>query len=1024
MNISEICIRRPVFATVLSLVVVLLGLVSYGQLTIREYPKIDPPVVSVETRYPGASAEILETQVTQVLEDALAGIEGVDFITSISRQETSQITVTFQLDRNPSAAAADVRDRVSRVRQNLPAEVDEPIIEKVEADAQPTIYLAFSSNRHSPMEITDYVDRYVKDQLQTLPGMAQVRIFGERRYSMRIWLDPDKMAAYRVTPQDVEAALRRENIEIPAGLVESRYREFTVLLETDLKIPRQFNTMVIRKTDQGYLVRLNDIGRAQLAPRDERRIVRFNGQSAIALGVIKQATANPLDVSKSVRDRLPQIVAGLPAGMTSRVAYDRSLFIDASIENVYTTIGEAVVLVVLIIFVFLRSLRAILVPLVTIPISLIGGFALMSLFGFSINTLTLLAMVLAIGLVVDDAIVMLENIFRHVEAGKSPLEAAFQGSREIGFAIVAMSLTLAAVYVPIGFMGGTTGRLFTEFAITLAGTVVVSGFVALTASPMMCSLLLRHQSRHGWAYRAIERGLDGLNAGYRGALTRTMRVRPLVLLVGLAVAGCGYGAFTQLNSELAPYEDTGTIIGFIRAPVGSTIRFTDRYASEVEQIFSKIPEIERYFVVSGFPVVSQGIGFAGLQPWSRRKREQPEIIQSMFPAMIGITGVLAFPIRPPPLGQSVRDKPVQIVIQTTRPYLELQAMANKVLEKARAFPGLVNVDSDLRLNKPQLKLTIDRDKSADLGVSAEVLGRTLETFLGGRQVTRFKREGRQYDVVVQIDQRFRTNPTDIPRIYVRGSRNQLIQLGNLVRVTETVAPQELNHFNQLRAAKITANLAPGTSLSQALDYLERSVKDVLPPTAQIDYAGQSREFKVASGGIYLTFVLALAFIYLVLAAQFESFRSPFIIMLTVPLSIAGGLVALWLDGSTLNIYSQVGLVTLIGLITKHGILIVDFANKRVETGTPVADAVVEAAILRLRPILMTTGAMVFGAVPLAIASGAGAESRQDIGLVIVGGVLVGTFFTLFVIPAVYSYLAPRPKPAKASKTRPGEEALG
>ncbi len=1023
MNISEICIRRPVFATVLSLVVVLLGLVSYNELTVREYPKIDPPVVSVETRYPGASAEIMETQVTQILEDALAGIEGIDFITSISRQETSQISVTFTLDRNPSAAAADIRDRVSRVRRNLPPEVDEPVIEKVEADAQPTIYLAFSSNRHSAMEITDYVDRYVKDQLQTLPGMAQVRIFGERRYSMRIWLDPDRMAAYRVTPQDVEAALRRENIEIPAGLVESRYREFTVLLETDLKAPRQFNTMVIRKTEQGYLVRLNDIGRAQLAPLDERRIVRFNGQSAIALGVIKQATANPLDVSKAVRDRLPQIVAGLPKGMTARVAYDRSLFIDASIKNVYTTIGEAVVLVVLIIFVFLRSFRAILVPLVTIPVSLIGGFALMSLFGFSINTLTLLAMVLAIGLVVDDAIVMLENIFRHVEEGKSPLQAAFQGSREIGFAIVAMTLTLAAVYVPIGFMGGTTGRLFTEFAITLAGTVVVSGFVALTASPMMCSLLLRHQARHGWAYRLVEQGIEGLSKGYRTVLTRTMRIRPLVLLVGLAVAGCGFGVFTQLNSELAPYEDTGTIIGFIRAPVGSTIRYTDRYASEVEKIFSKVPEIERYFVVSGFPVVSQGIGFAGLKPWSTRKRSQPEIIRQMFPSMVGITGVLAFPIRPPPLGQSVRDKPVQIVIQTTRPFVELQAMANKVLAKAKAYPGLLNVDSDLRLNKPQLKLTVDRDKAADLGVSAEVLGRTLETFLGGRQVTRFNREGRQYDVVVQIDQRFRTNPTDIPRIYVRSSRNQLIQLGNLVRVQETVAPQELNHFNQLRAAKITANLATGTSLSQALAYLEQAVKEVLPPTAQIDYAGQSREFKVASGGIYLTFVLALAFIYLVLAAQFESFRSPFIIMLTVPLSITGGLTALWLDGSTLNIYSQVGLVTLIGLITKHGILIVDFANQRVEAGAGVKDAVVEAAVLRLRPILMTTGAMVFGAIPLAIASGAGAESRQDIGLVIVGGVLVGTFFTLFVIPAVYSYLAPRPKTQKAVAPDAGEEAV-
>jgi multidrug efflux pump len=517
----------------------------------------------------------------------------------------------------------------------------------------------------------------------------------------------------------------------------------------------------------------------------------------------------------------------------------------------------------------------------------------------------------------------------------------------------------------------------------------------------------------------VERGLDGLNSGYRAILRRLMRARPVALLLGLAVAGSGYYVFTQLNSELAPYEDTGTIIGFIQGPVGSTIGYTDRYAKEIEDIFSKVPEIERYFVVSGVPIVSQGIGFAGLRPWTERKRSQPEIILEMMPKFLGITGVLAFPIRPPPLGQNVRDKPVQLVIQTTRPYSELQEMVDKVMAKARTIPGLQNIDSDLRLNKPQLRIIVDRDKAADLGLSAEVLGRTLETLLGGRQVTRFKREGRQYDVVVQIAERFRTSPTDIPRLYVRNTRNELIQLANLVRIEETVAPQELNHFNKLRAAKITANLAPGTSLSQALSAFEAGAREVLPSTALIDLAGQSREFKKAGAGIYFTFVLALAFIYLVLAAQFESFRDPLIIMLTVPLSIAGGLVALWLDGSTLNIYSQVGLVTLIGLITKHGILIVDFANQRVAAGATINDAVVDAAAQRLRPILMTTGAMVFGAVPLAIASGAGAESRQDIGLVIVGGLLVGTLFTLFVIPAVYTYLArPRKIRRRAEETVP------
>ncbi|MEQ9639298.1 MAG: efflux RND transporter permease subunit [Alphaproteobacteria bacterium] len=1018
MNISELCIRRPVFATVLSLIVILVGLVSYTRLTVREYPKIDPPVVTVTTVYRGASAEIIESQVTQALEEVLAGIEGIDFITSVSRQDQSQITATFTLDRDPSSAAADVRDRVSRARRNLPDEVDEPIIEKVEADAQPTIYIAFWSDRHSSMEITDYADRYVKDQLQTIPGAAQVRIFGERRYSMRIWLDPDRLAAYRLTPQDIEAALRRENVEVPAGLVESRYREFTVLSETDLKLPQQFNDMVIKKTAQGYLVRLIDVGHAELGPLDERRIVRFNGESAVALGVIKQATANPLDVADAVYKKIPAIVDGLPQGMVAKVAYDRSKFIAESIKNVYQTILEAVGLVVLIIFAFLRSIRATLIPLVTIPISLIGAFALMELFGFSINTLTLLAMVLAIGLVVDDAIVMLENIYRHVEEGKSPFRAAIDGAREITFAVVAMTLTLAAVYLPVAFQGGTTGKLFTEFALTLAGAVLVSGFVALTASPMMCSLFLKRNEKHGLIFRATERFLNGITAGYRRSLRWSLKVRPLVLLVGIGVAAGGYFFFTQLKEELAPYEDQGTIVGFYFGPEGSTIDFTDIYARQIEEILATVPEIERYFVVSGFPVVNKGIAFAGLKPWGERERTQQEIGASIAPRFFGIPGIMAFPINPPPLGQSVRNKPVGFVIQTTQPYEKLQEMSNAFMDKLRENPALVNLESDLVLNKPQLKIDVDRARAADMGVPAEVLGRTLETLLGGRQVTRFKRDGQQYDVVVKVADPYRTSPSDLPKLYVRGGDGRLIQLANLVTVSETVAPRELNHFNQLRAATITANLAPGYALGEVLEFMAKTADEVLPPGTTRDYTGESREFRVSSESIYFTLVLSLAFIYLVLAAQFESFRSPFIIMLTVPLSIAGGLGALWLDGSTLNIYSKVGIVTLIGLITKHGILIVEFANQRHEAGASLTDAVIEAAGLRLRPILMTTGAMVFGAVPLAVASGAGAMSRQDIGLVIVGGILVGTLFTLYVIPAVYTYVASRKRIADRGRESP------
>jgi multidrug efflux pump len=1002
--LSDVSIRRPVFATVMSLVIVLLGLVSYQRLTVREYPNIDPPVVTVETTYRGASAAIIETQVTQVLEDSLSGIEGIDYLTSINRQETSQISIRFKLNRDPDAAAADVRDRVGRVRGRLPDEIEEPVIQRVEADAQPIIYLAFFSDRHSPMEITDYADRFVKDRLQTLPGVAQIRIFGERRYSMRIWLDPERLAAYSLTPQDVEDALRRQNVEVPAGRLESTQREFTVLSETDIQTAEQFGKLVLKDAN-GYLVRLSDVGRAEIGAQDERRIVRFNGQTAIAMGVIKQATANPLDVSNAVRAELPMISDSIPDGMQIRVAHDKSVFIDESVKNVYITIAEAVVLVVLIIFFFIRSLRATLIPLVTIPVSLIGAFALMYALSFTINTLTLLSLVLAIGLVVDDAIVMLENIFRHVEEGKEPKEAAFIGSREIGFAVISMTLTLAAVYVPIGFMGGTTGKLFTEFAWTLAGAVLVSGFVALSLTPMMSAKLLRRDVKHGALYNAIEWVLRRMTNGYKLLLGLALSARPVVILIGLAVAGSSYFLFNNLKSELAPYEDQGTVVTVFMGPEGATVGYTDRYAAQLEGIFAKTADVDRYFVVTGFPTVSQGIGFVKMTPWDERERSQFAIAEELRPKLFGVPGVLAFPGNPPPLGQSVRDKPISFVIQTSQSYDKLQELVDAVMAKVRDYPGFSNLDTDLKLNTPQINVAISREKAADVGVQIETIGRTLETLLGGRQVTRFKRDGEQYDVIVQVADVDRRNPEDLRRIYVRGTDDTMIPLSNLIEVKETVAPKELNHFNQLRAATISAYLTPGYTIGDGLAFIEAAAEEVLKGQAQVDYSGQSREFKESTSDIYMTFLLALAFIYLVLSAQFESFRDPLIIMLTVPLSMTGALLALWLSGGTLNIYSQVGLVTLIGLITKHGILIVEFSNQLRARGRPMFEAVAEAAGLRLRPILMTTGAMVLGAVPLAIAVGAGAESRQDIGAVIVGGILVGTFFTLFVIPVVYTYLS-------------------
>ncbi|PGH56484.1 multidrug transporter AcrB [Azospirillum palustre] len=1028
MVLSDISIRRPVLATVMSLALMLIGIVSYQRLSVREYPKIDEPVVTVETTYKGASAQIIESQVTQTLEDSLAGIEGIDVMSSISRAEKSQITLRFRLDRNVDVAASDVRDRVGRVRAQLPSEIDEPVIAKVEADAQPIIYLAFSSDRHSPLEVTDFADRYVKDRLQNLPGVAQVRIFGERRFAMRLWLDPQRMAAYRVTPQDVETALRRQNVEIPAGRVESVAREFTVVSETDLRSPAEFEAIILRD-DAGYLVRLRDIGRAELGALDERVSARFNGRGAVAIGVVKQSTANPLDVSKAVNDALPKIRAAVPDGMGVDVGYDSSVFIAKSIDAVFHTIFEAIILVVLVIFFFLRSLRATLVPLVTIPVSLIGGFALMYALGFSINTLTLLSMVLAIGLVVDDAIVMLENIFRYVEEGMNPFQAALKGSREIGFAVIAMTITLAAVYAPIGFMTGRTGRLFTEFALTLAGAVIVSGFVALTLSPMMCSKLLKHETKHGLLYRAIERFLEGMTDGYRRLLRLSLRARPLVLLIGLGVAAASYFLFTGLKSELSPVEDRGTIVGIAIAPEGSTLDYTMGYAQRMEALFRQIPVLEKFFVVVGFPVVNQGIAFVRLIDWDEREVKQQAITAQLFPKMFGIPGILGFVTNPPSLGQSPIDKPVNFVIQTSLPFEELQAMVNAMMAEARNFPGLTNLDTDLKLNKPELRVSLDRDKAADLGVDVDTVGRTLETLLGGRQVTRFKKDGKQYDVIVQVANVDRRNPDDIAGIYVRGGTSatggagQMISLANLVKVEERVAPKELNHFNKLRSATITATLAPGTSLGEALAVMQAAANKVLPATAQTDYAGQSREFRESATGLYFVFILALAFIYLVLAAQFESFVDPFVIMLTVPLSMTGALAALQMSGGTMNVYSQIGLVTLVGLITKHGILIVEFANQLQRAGTDIRKAVEEAAVLRLRPILMTTGAMVLGAVPLAYAKGAGAESRQAIGAVIVGGMTLGTLLTLFVVPTVYSYLA-RKKPMQNDTGEAEQAASG
>lgn len=1006
MILSEISIKRPVLATVISLLVLLVGIISFDRLTVREYPKIDIPIVTVDTRYPGANASIIESQVTKIIEDSLSGIEGIDYMTSISRSERSQISIHFRIDRDPDAAANDVRDRVSRVRGQLPDDIDEPIVAKSEADAQPIMWIALSSDVHEPMEVSEYATRRVQDPLQTINGVASVRIGGERRFAMRIWLDPQQMAAYGIVPTDIENALRTQNVEIPAGRIESRDREFTIMAQTDLNEIEEFEQIIIRRDEQ-HTIRIEDVARVEIAPEASRNHARFNGQSAIGLGIVRQSTANPLDVSAGVREMLKTIEANLPEGMKIQVAYDSSVFIERSIQSVFNTLIMAGVLVVLVIFFFLRNPRATMIPVVTIPLSLIGAFGMMYALDFSINTLTLLALVLAIGLVVDDAIVMLENIFRHVEAGLDPIQAAFKGSKEIGFAVIATTATLVAVFVPVSFATGQTGRLFTEFALTLAGAVVVSTFIALSLSPMLCSRWLHHEKKHSYLFNLIEGWLVNLSKGYHWLLEKTLNSRALTLgLMGLSLAGAVF-FYQQLPQELSPIEDRGTIMTFSVNPDGSSVEYVNRYAKQVEEILYGIPERTHHFSITGFPSETNSLNFVRLQNWEDRTRSQQEIAAELTGKIFGgVPGNMSFAINMPSLGQSPISRPVEFIIKTTGDYEDLRIITEQMLARLVENQGLQQVDTDLKLNKPELKVTLQRDKVAAAGLTVAEVGRTLETFMAGRKLTRFKREGEQYDVILQISDELRQTKDDMENIYVRAASGEMIQLANLITVEETVAPRELNHFDKLKAVKFQAMLAPGYSLGEALDYLEATLAEVAPD-ALFDYGGQSREFRESSNTMQMTFILSLIFIFLVLAAQFESFKNPLIIMLAVPPALTGALMALHFTGGSLSIYSQIGLITLVGLVTKHGILIIEFANQLQDKGLVLRDAIIEAASMRLRPILMTTGATVLGTLPLALAVGAGAESRQQIGWVIVGGMLLGTLLTLFVIPTIYSIFGQR-----------------
>ena len=804
MVLSDISIRRPVLATVMSLLIILMGYLSYTRMPVREYPNIDPPVVSVRTVYKGATAQVMESAVTQPLEDSLSGIEGIKTIKSQSREEVSQITITFVTSREIDGAANDVRDRVARVRKNIPAAADNPVVSKIEADAQPIVWVALTSGQHTPMQMTDFADRYLTDPLKAIPGVASVIIGGERKYSMRVWLDRERLAAQGLTAQDVEDALKRQNLDSPGGRIESTQREFTVQARTDLVSPEEFNNMIIKEVN-GYPIRLRDVGRAAPGPYENRKIVRVRGEEALGLGVVKQSTANTLEVADAVKNLLPRLEGTLQPGMKMWVAVDTSQFIQASVDSVMETIFVALALVVLVIFFFLREFRATIIPAVTIPVSIIGHFTFLKVLGFSINTLTLLGVVLSIGLVVDDAIVVLENVHRHIEEGMKPFKAALVGSKEIGFAVIAMTITLAAVFTPLSFAEGNVGKLMTEFALTVATSVIVSGFVALSLVPMMCSKFLRHD--HSWLYHKTEPFFAGMVRVYRGMLSWTLRHRLVIGIVFFATIGVMVWLVMQLKDELSPEEDRSMFLAFVIAPEGSSMSYTDGYMRAVEEMTKGVPEIHTMFAVVAPGLdrpnpVNLGVAFAVLKPWAERERSQQAITKELGPKLFGgLPGALSFTKALPALGQPLFAKSVEYVIYGNT-YDELQVKVNKMMAKLREYHGITALDTDLKLNKPQLAVKIDRDKASALGVSMDTIGHTLETLLGGFDVTRYKHEGKQYDVVVQMEDDKRRQPSDLTSIYVRGSDGTLHQLSNLVSIQETVGPKELNHFNKLRAAVI------------------------------------------------------------------------------------------------------------------------------------------------------------------------------------------------------------------------------
>ena len=1006
MSLSEISIRRPVLAIVMSLVIVLFGVTGFYFLGVREYPAVDPPVVTVQTSYPGANPDVIASQITEPLEQVINGIAGIRTISSESREERSTITVEFTLGSNIDTAANDVRDRVARAARTLPVDANPPVVVKADADSAPILFLSLGSDKRSILEVSDIADRIVRERMETIPGVSAVSIFGEKRYAMRLWMDPVKLAVHGLTPADVQAALNTQNVDLPSGRLEGTATELSLRTLGRLSTPGEFENLIIKR-ENGRQILFGDIGHAELGPENLRTGFKSDRLYRIGVAIIPQPNTNAIAIADEFNKRLEQVKKEVPPDVTVEVGYDFTRFVRRSVAEVEETLVIAFVLVALIIFLFLRDWRSTIIPVIAIPVSIISGFFIMYVAGFSINVLTLVAIVLSIGLVCDDAIVVLENIYSKIEDGMSPLEAALKGSREIYFAVISTTFALAAVFLPIIFLSGLTGRLFREFGITLAGSVIISAFVALTLSPMMCRFLLKkHGDTPNFFYRSTEPFFRLISNGYRASLAPFLRWRWLAIPILLGSGGLIAWLVTAIPRELAPLEDRENIRVTITAPEGSSFEYTESWMDKISVYMDEnVPELFRSFSIlgggGGRSEANAGIQSIYLKTPADRTRSQARIAEQLARDMQDFTGVRAFTTQPPTIGDRRGGQPLSYVLQAPN-FESLVRVLPEFLAEANKSPVLRQLDADLKVNRPEGVISIDRKKAAGLGISVEEIGKTVEFAYSGRRFGYFLKNGKQYQIIAQMQRQDRNDPGDLKKLFVRTAAGTMVSLDNLVSFTESASPAAIFRFNRAVSATIQGTPAPGHTLGEGIAELDRVAKKVLPENFRTSLTGQSRDFADSSSSLLFAFLLALLIIYLVLAAQFESFRDPFIIILTVPLSVAGALVSLHLTGQTLNVFSEIGIIMLIGIVTKNGILIVEFANQRKEAGLPKIEAVLEASIARFRPILMTSLATIFGILPIALSLGASGGSRQSLGIAVVGGLIFSGLLTLFVVPAVYA----------------------